>query len=86
MLYPCSVLRGEGAQANHISIAYAGDGQDQDTGAKVYHLAPKTTSTIKSKSIRIKGGRTNYRGHVFIRKGSKGAKSSVECDARAIDG
>ncbi len=85
MLYPCSILKGEGARAEHISIAFAAHGQDQDTGAKVYHLAPRTTSTIKAKSISQGGGRTNYRGHLFIRPGAKGSKASVECDALMFD-
>lgn len=85
MLYPCSVLKGAGARADHLSIAFAGKGQDQDTGAKVYHLAPKTTSTIRAKSISQGGGRTNYRGHLFIRKGAVGSKASVECDALMFD-
>jgi Fe-S cluster assembly protein SufB len=85
MLYPCSILKGRGARAEHISIAFAAKGQDQDTGAKVYHLAPGTTSTVKAKSISQAGGRTNYRGHLFIRKGAKGAKSSVTCDALMFD-
>lgn len=85
MLYPCSVLKGEGAHADHLSVAYAGEGQDQDTGAKVYHLAPRTTSTINSKSISVGGGRTNYRGHVYIKPGATNAKTSVECDALMFD-
>ncbi|RME31996.1 Fe-S cluster assembly protein SufB [Candidatus Woesearchaeota archaeon] len=85
MLYPCSVLKGRGARAVHLSIAFAGKGQDQDTGAKVYHLAPHTTSTITAKSISQGGGRTNYRGHLFIKKGARGAKASVECDALMFD-
>jgi Fe-S cluster assembly protein SufB len=85
MLYPCSILKGRGARADHISVAFAAKGQDQDTGAKIYHLAPGTTSTVKAKSISQAGGRTNYRGHLFIRKGAKGAKSSVTCDALMFD-
>lgn len=85
MLYPCSILKGRGSKADHISIAFATEGQDQDTGAKIYHLAPNTTSTVKSKSISQKGGRTNYRGHLFIKKGATGAKTSVECDALMFD-
>ncbi len=85
MLYPTSVLRGEGARCEHISIAFAGKGQHQDTGAKVYHLAPRTTSHITSKSIAVEGGITTYRGLVKIRKGAHGAKSAVECDALMVD-
>ena len=85
MLYPCSILKGEGAHAEHLSIAYAGAGQDQDTGAKVYHLAKHTTSTISAKSISAHGGRTNYRGHLYVRKGATGCKASVNCDALLFD-
>ncbi|MDY6789449.1 MAG: Fe-S cluster assembly protein SufB [Candidatus Nanohaloarchaea archaeon] len=85
MLYPCSGLVGEGAKANHISIAFAGKGQNIDTGAKIYHLAPNTSSTIESKSISQKGGRTNYRGLVTIAEGAKNASSKVDCDALMFD-
>ncbi len=54
-----SVLLESRAKANHIGIAYAGSGQNQDTGAKVYHLAPNTTSIIKSKSLSKNGGITS---------------------------
>jgi Fe-S cluster assembly protein SufB len=85
MLYPCSMLVGKGSRAEHIAIAFAAKGQNQDTGAKVYHLAPRTTSHITSKSIAIEGGITTYRGLVKINKGARGAKSAVECDALMID-
>ncbi len=81
MLYPSSHLNGEGARANHITISYAGDGQNIDTGAKVLHNAPNTSSTIESKSISQGEGRTNYRGLVRVPKGSEGSSISVECDA-----
>lgn len=85
MLYPCSMLVGRGSRAEHIAIAFAAKGQNQDTGAKVYHIAPNTTSHITSKSIAVDGGITTYRGLVKINKGAKGAKSAVECDALMID-
>ncbi|MFB6215990.1 MAG: SufD family Fe-S cluster assembly protein, partial [Candidatus Aenigmatarchaeota archaeon] len=85
MLYPSSHLNGEGARANHISIAYAGEGQNIDTGAKIVHNAPNTKSTIESKSISQDDGRTNYRGLVRVSKGAKGSKSSIECDALMFD-
>jgi len=85
MLYPCSVLKGRGASANQISIAFAGEGQNIDTGAKVYHNAPKTNSTIESKSISKDGGRTNYRGLVHISDGAVDSSTSVECDALMFD-
>ena len=85
MLYPCSILKGRNSKADHISIAFAGRGQNQDTGAKVFHLNENTSSTIQSKSISIEGGITSYRGLVKINKGAKNSKSNVECDALMID-
>lgn len=85
MLYPASVLIGKNSKADHVTIAYAGKGQNQDTGAKVYHLAENTTSTVNSKSISKDGGITGYRGLVKIKKGAKGAKCSVICDALMFD-
>src|SRR6056297_1616015 len=85
MLYPCSILKGEGATDTHITIAFAGEGQDIDTGAKVYHNAPDTKSTIESKSISKDGGRTNYRGLVHIADGAEGSSTAVECDALMFD-
>lgn len=85
MLYPASVLLGENARAEHLSIAYAGPQQNQDTGAKVYHVAPNTKSTIQSKSISKDGGITGYRGIVKIAPNAKGSKCSVLCDALMFD-
>lgn len=85
MLYPSSVLKGAGASDNHITIAFAGEDQDIDTGAKVYHNAPDTTSTIESKSISKDGGRTNYRGLVHIADGAENASTAVECGAMMFD-
>jgi Fe-S cluster assembly protein SufB len=85
MLYPSTILKGRGATDNHITIAMAGEGQNIDTGAKVYHNAPNTKSTIESKSISKDGGRTNYRGLVHIADGAENASTSVECDALMFD-
>ncbi|PSQ06948.1 Fe-S cluster assembly protein SufB [Halobacteriales archaeon QS_6_71_20] len=85
MLYPSSILKGRGASDNHITIAFAGEGQDIDTGAKVYHNAPDTKSTIESKSISKDGGRTNYRGLVHIADGAENSSTAVECDALMFD-
>jgi len=85
MLYPSTILKGRGASDNHITIAFAGDGQDIDTGAKVYHNAPETKSTIESKSISKDGGRTNYRGLVHIADGAENSSTAVECDALMFD-
>jgi Fe-S cluster assembly protein SufB len=85
MLYPCSVLMGENARTDYIGIAYAGKGQNQDTGCKVYHLAPNTKSNVISKSICMNGGITSYRGLVEIKKGCINSKSSVRCDGLMLD-
>jgi len=85
MLYPSTILKGRGASDNHITIAFAGEGQDIDTGAKVYHNAPNTKSTVESKSIAKDGGRTNYRGLVHIADGAENSSTAVECDALMFD-
>ena len=85
MLYPTSVLVGEHAKSDFLGVAFAGKGQDQDTGTKVYHLAKNTTSTVRSKSISKDGGIASYRGLISIKKGAKNCKSHVECDALMVD-
>ncbi len=85
MKYPAIYLLGKGAKGEVISVAYAKKGQHQDTGAKIYHLAPYTTSRITSKSISKDGGRTSYRGLIYVAKGAKYVKSSVRCDALLLD-
>jgi Fe-S cluster assembly protein SufB len=85
MKYPAIYLLGKGAKGEVISVAYAKRGQHQDSGAKIYHLAPYTTSRITSKSISRDGGRTTYRGLVYVAKGAKYIKSSVRCDALLLD-
>ncbi len=85
MKYPSCILLGERAKGTTISIAFAGKGQWQDTGAKMIHVAPNTTSTIISKSISRGGGTVNYRGKVDFGKKAKGAKAHVECDTIILD-
>ncbi len=85
MLYPCSMLVGEGARTDFIGVAYAGRGQHQDTGSKVMHLAPHTSSTIVGKSISKDGGITTYRGLLKVNRGAHHVKSSVTCDALILD-
>ncbi|MEK9499701.1 Fe-S cluster assembly protein SufB [Gaopeijia maritima] len=85
MKYPSCYLVGEGAHGNILSIAYSGDGQHQDTGGKVVHAAPHTTSSIVSKSISKGTGRSSYRGLCKVYDGAVGAKSNVECDALLIN-
>jgi Fe-S cluster assembly protein SufB len=85
MKYPACILAGKGAKGETLSIAWAGEGQHQDAGAKMIHLAPKTSSRIISKSISKDGGRASYRGMVQMSKGASGAKSKVVCDALILD-
>ena len=85
MLYPCSILIGENSRAQHIGIAFAGNGQNQDVGSKVYHFAPNTSSLIKSKSISRDGGITTYRGLVKISPKAINSKCNVQCDALMMD-
>src|ERR1700720_1836053 len=85
MKYPSVYLMGPKASGEVLSVAYAGAGQIQDTGAKMYHCAPETTSQIVSKSISKDGGITTYRGKVHVDEGAKHAKSFVRCDALILD-
>ncbi|MBU2612716.1 MAG: Fe-S cluster assembly protein SufB, partial [Nanoarchaeota archaeon] len=85
MLYPASILKGKNARSDYIGIAYAGKGQYQDTGCKVYHLNENTCSTVLSKGISVDGGVSSYRGLVKINVGAKNSKSSVRCDGLMLD-
>ena len=85
MKYPAVWLMGEHAKGETLSIAFAGEGQHQDTGSKMVHAAPHTSSTIVSKSVSRGGGRTSYRGLVRVQPGAHGAASSVKCDALLVD-
>jgi Fe-S cluster assembly protein SufB len=85
MKYPAVVMVGPKASGEVLSVAYAGEGQHQDAGAKMTHAAPETTSRIVSKSISKDGGRTSYRGLVRVEDGAHGCKSHVQCDALILD-
>ncbi len=85
MKYPACILAGVGAKGNTVSIAFASKGQYQDTGAKMIHLAPNTSSTIISKSICRSGGKVNYRGTVRHSKNAINSKSHIECDTIILD-
>ncbi len=85
MKFPCVYLMGERSKAEILSVAFAGDGQHQDAGAKVIHAAPNTTSRITSKSISKGGGRASYRGLVKAYPNAENCKVSVECDALLLD-
>lgn len=85
MKYPSVILKEEGAQGNVLSIAVAGEGQHQDSGGKIIHLAPHTFSNIVAKSISKNGGRSSYRGLLKVVKGAHSVTSRVRCDALLID-
>src|SRR3990167_1311487 len=85
MKYPGVYLMGRGAHGEVLSIAFAGDGQHQDAGAKMIHAAPDTHSVITSKSISKGTGRTSYRGLVKVYPGAVNAKSTVRCDALLLN-
>jgi Fe-S cluster assembly protein SufB len=85
MKYPGVVMTGPKAHGEVLSVAYAGEGQHQDAGAKMTHVAPETTSIIESKSISKDGGRTTYRGLVKVDDGAHNVKSHVRCDALILD-
>lgn len=85
MKYPCCILKGKGARGHCISVAVAKGIQEQDTGAKMIHLAPHTVSNIISKSIAVQGGNATYRGTVYIGKEAENSQSTVKCDTIILD-
>ena len=85
MKYPSVILKGAGAHGEILSMSFASKGQYQDTGGKMIHLAPHTSSKITSKSISKNGGRAAYRGLVKVVKGATDVRSSVVCDALLLD-
>jgi Fe-S cluster assembly protein SufB len=85
MKYPSCYLKGEGAHGEMLSVAFAGPGQVQDTGSKMIHFAPNTSSKITSKSISRGDGRSSYRGMVKVAKAGLNSKSNVSCDALLLD-
>ncbi|WP_151548609.1 MULTISPECIES: Fe-S cluster assembly protein SufB [Corynebacterium] len=85
MKYPAVWMTGPHAKGEVLSVAFAGEGQFQDTGAKMTHMAPYTSSNIVSKSVARSGGRAAYRGLVQINKDAHHSTSNVECDALLVD-
>jgi Fe-S cluster assembly protein SufB len=85
MLYPCSILAGEGARCDHLALAFANKDQWQDTGAKVIHQASHTSSSVVSKSISKDGGVSVYRGMLKVAPNAHDCISNVECDALLLD-
>jgi Fe-S cluster assembly protein SufB len=85
MLYPMSILRGEGARSEFTGITFAGAGQHLDTGSKVVHAAPHTTSVVNSKSISKNGGVAIYRGLLSATPNAKNSKATVSCESLMLD-
>jgi Fe-S cluster assembly scaffold protein SufB len=85
MKYPSIYLMGEGARGDVLSVAFAGEGQHQDAGGKIVHVAPNTTGQIISKSVSAYGGRTGYRGLVKVEPEASNCKDFVRCDALILD-
>ena len=86
MLYPMSVLRGARSKSDFLGVAFAGPGQNQDTGHKVALVAPMTSANVRSKSIAVGGGVSTYRGLVKATKGATGASATITCDTMMLDG
>ena len=84
-LYPMSILNGKGARAEFTGITFAGKGQNLDTGTKVVHNAPETTSFVNTKSISKDGGVSTFRSSVEVRPQAKGSKSAVSCQSLMLD-
>jgi Fe-S cluster assembly protein SufB len=85
MKYPSCYLRGEGAHGEILSLAFASGKQHQDTGGKIVHIAPNTSSKITSKSISKGGGRASYRGLLKVHDSAENSRSNVVCDALLLD-
>lgn len=85
MKYPCALLEGEGASAEAVSITVARTGQHHDSGAKMLHRAPRTSSTITSKSVSVGEGRAGFRGWVDMPANVSGCRNHTECDALLLD-
>ncbi|MCL5122480.1 MAG: Fe-S cluster assembly protein SufB [Candidatus Marsarchaeota archaeon] len=85
MKYPSVYLKGRGARGEVLSIAVAGEHQVQDSGGKILHLAPDTTSKIISKSVSKGSGVASYRGLIYVGKDASNTKSTVRCDALLMD-
>ncbi|MBR1477405.1 MAG: Fe-S cluster assembly protein SufB [Lachnospiraceae bacterium] len=84
-LYPMSILSGEGARSEFTGITFAGAGQNLDTGCKVVHSAPDTSSYVNTKSISKGGGACTFRSSVVINRNAKGSKASVSCESLMLD-
>ncbi len=85
MLYPLSVLNGEGAKCEFTNISFAGAGQNLDTGLKIIHNAPRTSSLVNAKSISKDGGICTFRSYAWVKKNAKHSKLSLSCESLMLD-
>ncbi|MGC8661412.1 MAG: Fe-S cluster assembly protein SufB [Nitrososphaeria archaeon] len=85
MAYPASYLVGKGASTDILSLSMASGKQEIDSGGKAYHVAPETSSTIRSKGVSMNGGRSTYRGQVYVSRGAVDSKAFVKCDSLIAD-
>ena len=85
MLYPLSVLNGVGAKCDFLNISFAGKGQNLDTGIKVVHNAPRTSTVVSAKSISKDGGVCTFRSNVLVKKKAKNSKLSLSCESLMLD-
>ena len=84
-LYPMSILNGRGARAEFTGITFAGEGQNLDTGAKIVHNAPETSSYMNTRSISKSGGISTFRSSVVVNGNAVGSKSAVSCESLMLD-
>ena len=85
MKYPCCILKGDNSRGSCITVAAAGKGQIQDSGAKMIHIGKNTKSNIVSKSIASNGGNATYRGEAKITKSAINSRTAVKCDTLILD-
>lgn len=84
-LYPMSVLNGKGARAEFTGVTFAGEGQNLDTGTKIVHNAPNTSSYINTRSISKDGGISTFRSSIVVNKKAKNSKVAVSCESLMVD-
>ncbi|MBR1811048.1 MAG: Fe-S cluster assembly protein SufB [Clostridia bacterium] len=84
-LYPMSILAGKGARAEFTGITFAGKGQNLDTGTKVVHNAPETSSYVNTRSISKDGGISTFRSSVVVNRNAENSKSAVSCQSLMLD-
>ena len=84
-LYPMTILNGERSSMEFTGVTFAGKGQNLDTGAKVVHNAPKTSSFINTRSISKGGGISTFRSSVVVAKDASESKAAVSCQSLMVD-